>query len=161
MRRVRKTLMRAFIGLAALASILAAWVFWPRPIEGFWQDPGIVCCDGCRFLYFKDGRAYQFHEDHGAVYLGTYTRVSPGVYRFAWDHKDWGPPHTIYLHGLFLRWSDPTTGPIPFVWRLFSTTKPRQLLDTVPIRTLDGKASSLDAAGSEQPQDPAEPDHIR
>ena len=157
MRRVRTILLRLFAGVAVFASIFTAWVFWPRPIEGFWDDPGPQClCNGCHFLYFHGGRVYQFHGNHGATYLGEYSLISPGVYRFTWDQEGC-VPHTIYVYGPMSRWTEGGTAP-SIVWRLLSTAKPKQLLDIIPIKTLDGKSVTLNATSIEQPHGQSSPD---
>ena len=158
MRRLLRIGLRLFGALAVTASLLAAWVFWPRPIEGFWEEPTPQClCNGCRFLYFNGGRGYQFHENHGATYWGKYTESSRGVYCFTFDLPD-TTPYTIYTYGLVSRWTEGGAPPAT-VWRLLSTTKPSQLLNALPIRTLDGRSVSLNPPNGEHPQSQATSDH--
>jgi hypothetical protein len=140
MLQTRKKLVGVLAAIAVFAVVAAAWVFWPRPIEGYWDDIGIPClCGGCKFLYFKDGRVYQYHEEHGvAQYWGQYTKVSPGVYRFTFDAPGTATI-TICVYGLISCWTEGDMKRSTTSWRLFDTSKARQLVDTFPIRTSDGK----------------------
>jgi hypothetical protein len=145
-RLPRRQLLWLLSAVVVIVLFLAAWELWPCPIEGFWDaGSAMPClCDGCKFLYFKDGRVYHFCEGHTAGdYLGRYRRVSPGVCELSLfnvsDSLVWNG--TMRVHRHFLRWTAPNAEP-ETIWRLFRTAEAEQILKTKSLRN-EGDATVL------------------